>query len=232
MRLAVTIFLTDETITPTRLARELEQHGLRILRIVGKLDDELALREALRHLLRVVDGVELAGGLDSHDEQHTRRVCQSRLGRPVARLQDIAQAARRELMLCGVALEDAHVTVPSKLLALPAAMTAPLRAYKLFRARRHRAAAKREIDRLHMALHDRASLGVHNADLWSAIMRGVDALALSRWLATDELPASDVRPARQTVQIILRDLTELVALLDELEWPDEAPGASSPPTST
>lgn len=27
MRIAVTIFLTDETITPTRLARELEQRG-------------------------------------------------------------------------------------------------------------------------------------------------------------------------------------------------------------
>jgi hypothetical protein len=152
----------------------------------------------------------------------------------VQALQDIAQAARRELMLCGVALEDAHTSLPSKLLALPPVVTAPVRAWRLFRARRHRAAAKEHIDRLHMALHDRASLGVHNADLWSAIMRGVDALSLSRWLAADVLTAADVRPARQTVQIILRDLSELIALLGELEWPGEAAAASesSPPSST
>jgi pyruvate/oxaloacetate carboxyltransferase len=109
-----------------------------------------------------------------------------------------------------------------------------MRAWRLFRARRHRAAAKKQIDELHMALHDRASLGVQNADLWSAIMRGVDALALSRWLAADELTAADVRPARQTVQIILRDLTDLIGLLSELEWPGEqpAPSESSPPSST
>jgi hypothetical protein len=74
-----------------------------------------------------------------------------------------------------------------------------------------------------MALHDRASLGVHNADLWSAIMRGVDALALSRWLASDSLTVVDVRPARQTVQIMLTDLSELIGLLHDLEWPSEAP---------
>jgi hypothetical protein len=153
----------------------------------------------------------------------------------VQALHDIAQAARRELMLCGVALEDAQTSLPSKLLALPPVVTAPMRAWRLFRARRHRAAAKDHIDRLHIALHDRASLGVHNADLWSAIMRGVDALALSRWLAADELTAADVRPARQTVQIILRDLSELIGLLSELEWPGEAsapPSESSPPSST
>jgi hypothetical protein len=152
----------------------------------------------------------------------------------VQALHDIAQAARRELMLCGVALEDAHTSLPSKLLALPPVVTAPLRAFRLFRARRHRAAAKKHLDELHMALHDRASLGVHNADLWSAIMRGVDALALSRWLAADELTAADVRPARQTVQIILRDLSELIGLLNELEWPGESvsPSESSPPSST
>src|SRR4029079_19395963 len=44
------------------VAGQLEQHDLRILRIVGKLDDELALREPLGHLLRLEDGVELAGG--------------------------------------------------------------------------------------------------------------------------------------------------------------------------
>ena len=149
-------------------------------------------------------------------------------------LLDIAKAARRELMLCGVALEDAHSELPSKMLALPPVVTSPVRAWRLFRARRHRAAAKKHINELHMALHDRASLGVHNADLWSAIMRGVDALALSRWLAADELSAADVRPARQTVQIILRDLADLIGLLNELEWPGEqpSPSESSPPSST
>ena len=145
---------------------------------------------------------------------------------------DIAQAARRELMLCGVALEDAHTALPSKLLALPPVVTAPLRAWRLFRARRHRAAAKAHIDRLHMALHDRASLGVHNADLWSAIMRAVDALSLSRWLAADALTVADVPPARQTVQLMLRDLSDLLGLLRELQWPGEAASSSSPPSST
>lgn len=141
-------------------------------------------------------------------------------------LHAIAEAARRELMLCGVALDGAHVALPAKLLAVPPVVTAPIRAWRLFRARRHKAAAKAHIDRLHMALHDRASLGVHNADLWSAIMRGVDALSLSRWLASDSLTVVDVRPARQTVQIMLTDLSELIGLLHELEWPSEAPSGS------
>jgi hypothetical protein len=135
-------------------------------------------------------------------------------------------------MLCGVALDFAHSSLPTKLLALPPAVTAPLRAWRLFWARRHRANAKAFIDRLHMTLHDRASMGVHNADLWSAIMRGVDALSLSRWLRADTLTVADVLPARQTVELMLRDLAELLALLRELEWPSEAPPASSPPTST
>jgi alanyl-tRNA synthetase len=88
-------------------------------------------------------------------------------------------------------------------------VTAPLRAWKLFWARRHRARAVKAIDELHMALHDRASLGVQNADLWSAIMRGVDALALSRWLRADTIAASEVRPARQTLQILITDLGEV-----------------------
>jgi hypothetical protein len=146
----------------------------------------------------------------------------------VPALLDIAQAARRELMLCGVALEDAHSALPSKLLALPPVVTAPLRAWKLFLARRHRSAAKKQINELHMAMHDRASMGVLNADLWSAIMRSVDALSLSRWLAANALTAADVRPARQTVHLILRDLGEVIDLLTELEWP----GERSPPSST
>jgi hypothetical protein len=129
-------------------------------------------------------------------------------------------------MLCGVALDGAHVALPAKLLAVPPVVTAPIRAWRLFRARRHKAAAKAHIERLHMALHDRASLGVQNADLWSAIMRGVDALSLSRWLASDSLTVVDVRPARQTVQIMLTDLSELIGLLHELEWPSEAPSGS------
>ncbi len=134
-------------------------------------------------------------------------------------LHDIADLARRELTLCGLALDGAQAELPTKLLALPPTVTAPLRAWKLFWARRHRARAIRAIDELHMALHDRASLGVHNADLWSAIMRGVDALALSRWLRADTIAASDVRPARQTLQILITDLGEVIALIRELEAP-------------
>ena len=52
-------------------------------------------------------------------------------------------------------------------------------------------------------------------------MRAVDALALSRWLNTRELRAEDVVPARATVHILLDGLQELIALLDELAWPDE-----------
>ena len=58
--------------------------------------------------------------------------------------------------------------------------------------------------------------------------RSVDALSLSRWLAANALTAADVRPARQTVHLILRDLGEVIGLLNELEWP----GETSPPSST
>lgn len=134
-------------------------------------------------------------------------------------LHDIADLARRELTLCGLALDGAQAELPTKLLALPPTVTAPLRAWKLFWARRHRQRAVKAIDELHMALHDRASLGVTNADLWSAIMRGVDALALSRWLRQDTIAASDVRPALQTLQILITDLGEVIALIRELERP-------------
>ena len=132
-------------------------------------------------------------------------------------LLDIAEAARRELTLCGLALAGAHSGLPTKLLALPPTLTAPLRTYRLMRARRHRANAAKKIDELHMALHD--LVGVTNADLWSAILRGVDALALSRWLRADTLTAADVRPARQTLQILITDIGEVIALLRELEAP-------------
>jgi hypothetical protein len=137
----------------------------------------------------------------------------------VPSLHDIADLARRELTLCGLALDGAQADLPTKLLALPPTVTAPRRAWKLFWARRHRARAGKAIDELHMALHDRASLGVQNADLWSAIMRSVDALALSRWLRADTIAASDVRPARQTLQILITDLGEVIALIRELEVP-------------
>jgi hypothetical protein len=138
----------------------------------------------------------------------------------VPALHDIADAARRELTLCGLALAGAGSDLPTKLLALPPTVTAPLRAWRLMRARRHRARAAKKIDELHMALHDRA--GVTNADLWSAILRGVDALALSRWLRADTLTAADVRPARQTLQILITDLGEVIALLRELDPPPVA----------
>ena len=102
-------------------------------------------------------------------------------------------------------------------------LVSPAMRWKLFRARKHRNAAKRRLDALHAALHDRASLGVHNADLWSAITRAVDALALSRWLTADTLAREDLSPARTTVQILLADLDELIGLLRELAWPDELP---------
>ena len=56
-------------------------------------------------------------------------------------LYDIADLARRELTLCGLALDGAQADLPTKLLALPPTVTAPLRAWRLFRARRHRARA-------------------------------------------------------------------------------------------
>ena len=137
-------------------------------------------------------------------------------------LHDIAEAARRDLMSCSHALEAAG-TRGKDLLELRRTLTAPLRRWKLAVARKHRTAAKRRIDALHSALHDRASLGVHNADLWSAITRAVDALALSRWLNTRTLAPEDIVTSRATVHILLGELADLIALLDDLAWPDELP---------
>jgi hypothetical protein len=138
----------------------------------------------------------------------------------VQTLHEIAETARRELMACAVALDEA--TTPGKdLLELRRTLTAPRRHWKLRVARKHRAAAKRRIDALHAALHDRASLGVHNADLWSALMRAVDALALSRWLNTRTLASEDVAPSRATVHLLLGELADLITLLHDLAWPDE-----------
>ena len=135
-------------------------------------------------------------------------------------LHDIAEQARRDLMSCSFALDEAGS--PRKdLLELRRTLTAPRRHWKLFVARKHRAAAKRRIDALHSALHDRASLGVHNADLWSAVTRAVDALALSRWLNARTLAAEDVAPSRATVHLLLKELDDLIGLLHELAWPDE-----------
>ncbi len=141
----------------------------------------------------------------------------------VLTLHQIAETARRDLMLCGIALDDAARLRGKDLLDLRRTLTAPVMAWKLRVARRHRAAAKRRIDALHAALHDRASLGVHNADLWSAITRAVDALALSRWLNTRSLAPEDVAPARATVQLLQDELATLLGLLHELAWPDEVP---------
>ncbi len=140
-------------------------------------------------------------------------------------LHEIAEAARRDLMSCSHALAEAALPRGNDLLELRRTLTAPLRRYKLRVARRHRASAKRRIDALHMALHDRASLGVHNADLWSAITRAVDALALSRWLNTRTLAPEDVVPSRATVHILLGELADLLGLLDDLAWPDELPAS-------
>src|SRR5690606_21006134 len=57
------------------IAGELEQYDLWVLGVIGKLDDELALHEPLGHLLRLEDGVELAGGFDSHALHDTIGVC-------------------------------------------------------------------------------------------------------------------------------------------------------------
>jgi len=125
--------------------------------------------------------------------------------------------------MCGFALEDAARMRGKDLLDL---VTAPVVRWKLRVARGHRAAAKRLVDRLHAALHDRAALGVHNADLWSAITRAVDALALSRWMNTRELAPVDIRTANATVHILLGELADLIGLLHELAWPAEmAPAA-------
>ena len=133
-------------------------------------------------------------------------------------LQDIAETARRELMSCSHALDEA-AGVRGKLFDV---VERPFLMWKLRLVRKHRAAAKRNINTLHAELHDRASLGVANADLWSAITRAVDALALSRWLNTREITIVDIAPARETVHLLLAELTTLLALLDELSWPDEA----------
>ena len=136
-------------------------------------------------------------------------------------LQHIADAARGDLMLCSFALDEAAATRGKDLLELRRTLTGPWRQWKLFLARKHRTAAKRRIDALHAALHDRASLGVHNADLWSAITRAVDALALSRWLTAKSLAPEDVAPSRATVHLLLGELSDLIGLLHELAWPDE-----------
>jgi hypothetical protein len=138
----------------------------------------------------------------------------------VPSLHELAEAARQDLMLCSCALDEAAARRGRDLLDV---LTAPGLYWKLSRARKHRAAARRQVTALHEALHDRASLALHNPDLWSAIMRAVDALALSRWLCTEELAAQDIAPARTTVHILLSDLAELIGLLHELAWPDEMP---------
>ena len=138
-------------------------------------------------------------------------------------LHEIAEAARHDLMLCSFVLDEAAAMRGKDLLDLRRTLTAPLLRWRLFRARRHRANAKRRIDALHAALHDRASLAVHNADLWSAITRAVDALALSRWLNAKQLAPEDLAPARTTVHILLTEIVELIGLLHELAWPDEMP---------
>ena len=138
-------------------------------------------------------------------------------------MHEIAEAARRDLMLCSFALDEAAAMRRKDLLDLRRTLTAPVMHWKLYLARKHRTAAKRRIDALHAALHDRASLGVHNADLWSAITRAVDALALSRWLNAKQLAPEDLAPARTTVHIMLTEIVDLIALLHELAWPDEMP---------
>ena len=137
-------------------------------------------------------------------------------------LQAIAETARQHLMLCSIALDEAARTRRPDLFELRRTLTLPALHWKLHVARKHRLAARRRIDELHLALHDQAALGVHNADLWSAITRAVDALALSRWLNTRALAAEDLAPARETVQLLLGGITELLALLDELAWPGES----------
>jgi hypothetical protein len=139
----------------------------------------------------------------------------------VPTLHDIAEAARHDLMLCSFALDEAASLRRKDLLDLRRTLTAPFMRWKLSRARKHRASAARRIDSLHAAMHDRASLGVHNADLWSAITRAIDALALSRWLSARHLAPEDIAPARMTVQILLGEIADLIGLLHDLAWPDE-----------
>lgn len=154
----------------------------------------------------------------------------------VKSLHELAEAARQELMQCQLALEDAsrreHEIFLDRLMNRFISLPRPLRAWKLHRARKHRAAARALIARLHAELHDSASLGRRNADLWLTIMRGVDALSTSRWLNARSLAKADIAPARTTVHIILGDLSEVLGHLHELQWPGEAPSSSSPPTSS
>lgn len=133
----------------------------------------------------------------------------------------IAEAARHDLLSCSFALDEAAATRRKDLLDLRRTLTAPVLYWKLFRARKHRASAKRRIDSLHEALHDRASLGVHNAELWSAVTRAVDALALSRWLNATHLASEDIAHGRATVHLLLAELGTLIGMLHELAWPDE-----------
>ncbi|NVB83448.1 MAG: hypothetical protein HOV81_34060 [Kofleriaceae bacterium] len=148
----------------------------------------------------------------------------------VKSLHELAEAARHELMQCQFALDDAAAPREriflDRLIDRFVRLPSPIRLWKLHRARKHRAAARELIARLHTKLHDTASLGRHNADLWMTIMRGVDALSTSRWLNTDALGKADVAPARATVHIILGDLSEVVGHLHELQWPGEAPSSS------
>ena len=121
-------------------------------------------------------------------------------------------------MACAFALDEATKYRGTRLMDI---VDVPFLHVHLRTARKHRAAAKRYINALHTALHDRASLGVHNADLWSAITRSADSLALSRWLNTETLTRVDIAPARETVQLLLSELADLIGLLHELAWPDE-----------
>jgi hypothetical protein len=148
----------------------------------------------------------------------------------VKSLHDLAEAARHELMQCQLALDDAAERRTrlflDRLMDRFVPLPSPRRLWKLHRARKHRAAARALILRLHTKLHDSASLGRHNADRWLTIMRGVDALSTSRWLNADALALADVAPARATVHIILGDLSEVHGHLRELLWPGEAPSSS------
>src|SRR5690349_9469996 len=120
----------------------------------------------------------------------------------VKSLHELAEAARTELMQCQLALDDAHQARATSVLDKVVPALSPLRAWKLHRARKHRAAAREYIAKLHELLRDSASLGRRNADRWMAIMRAVDALSISRWLSSDSLSKADLAPARATVHII------------------------------
>lgn len=125
---------------------------------------------------------------------------------------EIATSVHQHLLQCSEALDEAARRRGRDLLDV---LTAPALHLKLARARKLRAAARRDLDLLHDALHDRTSLSSHGADAWAAIIRAVDALALSRWLNTASLGAADIAPARETVQILLRELSRLLALIGD-----------------